>query len=300
MSALQVSQWKRYGRDRLYVNLPDGTAVAWFDRQGGFLHVLVAEHRDAALLALAPYLADPLPASLDAPPPPAAVPPSPSPPPLTGLPLTGPGAAGVPGAIGDLAAHRPGEMVRRKLAETGPGPFWHLLLRLLGRRTEADSWHKGLTGERIAGAELARLTRHGWRVLHSIPLARDVDIDHLLIGPGGVFCVNTKHHPGARIWVGDEAVRIGPDTYPYVRKSRAEARRAGKALTRGCGFEVTVRPVLAFVRAERLTVAPSLRDVLAVDVRELAAFRARAGELGTGDVDRVHAVARDPGTWAGA
>ncbi|WP_449469414.1 hypothetical protein [Streptomyces tanashiensis] len=30
------------------------------------------------------------------------------------------------------------------------------------------------------GAELNRLARHGWRVLHSIPLASQVDVDHLL------------------------------------------------------------------------------------------------------------------------
>ena len=44
------------------------------------------------------------------------------------------------------------------------------------------------------GAELNRLGRHGWRVLHSIRLANRVDIDHLPIGPGGVFSINTKHH----------------------------------------------------------------------------------------------------------
>ena len=32
------------------------------------------------------------------------------------------------------------------------------------------------------GAELNRLGRHGWRVLHSIRLANKVDIDHLPIG----------------------------------------------------------------------------------------------------------------------
>ncbi|MFF6784538.1 nuclease-related domain-containing protein [Streptomyces sp. NPDC012510] len=33
------------------------------------------------------------------------------------------------------------------------------------------------------------MRRHGWWVLHSIPLPRNVDLDHLLIGPGGVFSV---------------------------------------------------------------------------------------------------------------
>jgi hypothetical protein len=41
MGDLRVSAWKRYGQDRLYVNRPDGTAVAWFDRQTGHLEVMV-------------------------------------------------------------------------------------------------------------------------------------------------------------------------------------------------------------------------------------------------------------------
>jgi hypothetical protein len=57
---------------------------------------------------------------------------------------------------------------------------------LLGRHSEAYGWRKGLAGERKVGAELERLVRKDWRVLHSIPLPRDVDIDHLLIGTGGV------------------------------------------------------------------------------------------------------------------
>ncbi|MGK5532010.1 hypothetical protein [Streptomyces sp. URMC 129] len=59
MSESPVSRGKRYGRDRRYVHLPDGTTVAWFDRQGEFLQVLVAEHRDAAPLALAPHRREP-------------------------------------------------------------------------------------------------------------------------------------------------------------------------------------------------------------------------------------------------
>ncbi len=32
---LHVTRWKRYGHDRLYANLPDGTAVGWADVTSG-------------------------------------------------------------------------------------------------------------------------------------------------------------------------------------------------------------------------------------------------------------------------
>lgn len=282
MDGLRVSPWKRYGYDRLYVNASDGTKVAWFDRRTGELTVLVEVHRTAVLDVLAPYLAGPG--------------------------LTRPVAATSPGDPekgpldpgDDLARHRPGEALRAKVDEMTPG-FWRRLLdRLLGRRSEAESWRKGLVGERRMGAELERLTGEGWRVLHSVPLPRDVDIDHLLIGPGGVFCVNTKYHRGARVWVGDEAVRIGGRSYPYVRKSRAEARRASAALTRACGFAVGVRPVLAFVDTGSLSAVPSLRDVYVIQAQEAAWFRQFAAVWTGVDVEAIYAAARRRDTWIGA
>ncbi|TDC69168.1 nuclease-related domain-containing protein, partial [Streptomyces hainanensis] len=198
----------------------------------------------------------------------------------------------------DLADNRPGQALRAKIDDISPS-FWHrLLARLLGRRTEADSWRAGLVGERKAGDELDRLTARGWHVVHSIPLPRDVDIDHLLIGPGGVYSVNTKRHPGARIWVGDHAARVRGQSYPYPVKSRREAARAAAALTRACGFPVDVRPVLLFVDAANVTVVPTLSDVTVVrHHREVAAFKRLDGVLTAPAAARVHAAARDPRTW---
>ncbi|MEV0525811.1 nuclease-related domain-containing protein [Streptomyces sp. NPDC050439] len=55
---------------------------------------------------------------------------------------------------------------------------------------------------------MARLSSYGWRVLHGVPKANGGDIDHLLIGPGGVFSINTKNHDAASVWVGDMMARV--------------------------------------------------------------------------------------------
>lgn len=309
MGDLQVSQWRRYGHDRLYVNLPEGRSVAWFDRRTGELRVLDEGYRDGVLEVLRPHLLPgttarsgtdrPDPASSGATP--GA--PVPVPAPVGAPPVAGPGrpppGAGARGPGADLAANRPGEALRRKLDELLPGPFDRVLAALLGKRSSAYSWRRGLAGERRVGADLEGFAAAGWRVLHSVPLAGDVDIDHLLIGPAGVFTVNTKFHRGARIWVGDEAVKIGRDSYPYVRRSRAEARRAGEILTRACGFAVEARPVLAFVGADRLTVVPSLRDVHVLLRRELPRLTRLPSVWRPETVEAVHACARNPWTWPG-
>ncbi len=269
VSGLQVSVWKRYGHDRLYVNESDGKKVAWLDRSTGHLTLLVEERRDAVLDLLAPYLT------------------------ASSSPL----AHKALRPENDLAGNRPGDALQKKVDELTPG-FWRwALARLSGRRLEVDSWRAGLAGERRVGAELERLVRRGWRVLHSIPLAGDVDIDHVLIGPGGAFCINTKCHRGARVWVGDNSVRIGGQAYPYVRKSRAEAQRASVALTRACGFPVEVQPALAFVAVAELKVVPSLRDVRVLRERDITVFKHLKADWRPDKVELVYTAARDCLTW---
>lgn len=273
MSGLQVSPWKRYGHDRLYVNGSEGEKLGWFDRRTGQLHLVAEKHRAAVLEALEPHVRQPV------------------------------RQRGIEGALRpeqDLAHHRPGECLRARVDELNPGLCQRLLARLLRQRLEVDSWRTGLVGEQRVGTALERLLQRGWYVLHSIPLARDVDIDHLLIGPSGAFSINTKCHRGANIWVGDEAVRIGGQSFPYVRKSRAEARRAATALTRASGSPVQVQPVLAFVDPGRLTTVPSMRDVRIVSDQDLGAFKRLKAEWTTDRITTVYSVARDRRTWANA
>ncbi|MEV0320815.1 nuclease-related domain-containing protein [Streptomyces sp. NPDC050658] len=276
---LRVSPWKRYGHDRLYVSLPGGKSVAWLDRRNGELHILVEEYRSQAQSALSSYLEGKEPMR------------------ATAAPRPVPEGT----AAEDLAANRPGRQVQDKLAEVSQGAWRELAARLLGRRTEASAWRAGLVGEEIVGAELRRLERFGWHALHSIPLARNVDVDHLLMGPGGVFSINTKHHRKARVWVGDESARINHGKpQPYVRKARAEAARVTRALTLACGFPVQVHPVLAIVGATEIRTVPSLLDVRVVTARQLSAFRPLKGALAPSELAKVYAAARDPRTWAKA
>ncbi|ADP84859.1 nuclease-related domain-containing protein [Pseudofrankia inefficax] len=336
MGELLVTPWRRFGHDRLYVNLPDGQSAAWFDLRTGQTTILLDAYRDAAHDALASYLEKSSePAGYPLPPPPTrSSPPPVSPPaPLTGWtpevpeptgswpvpeqPASQPGspparppaarspvrAAG--GPTDDLAANLPGAALRAKIEELTPG-FWRALLnRLLHRPAETDGWSKGLIGEEMAGAELARLTTWGWLVLHSIPLPRDVDIDHLLIGPGGVFTINTKHHVGARVWVGDHAVKVGGQSHQYPRKARAEASRASAALSRACGFDVPVEAVLAFVAPEKLTSSPpraegDLIRLHAIRHSQFITFKDFPTVWDRHQVEQIHAAARDRQNWLDA
>lgn len=148
---------------------------------------------------------------------------------------------------------------------------------------------------------MQRLSRNGWRVLHSVPLPRDVDIDHLMIGPGGVFSINTKHHHGKAVWIGDEMARVNHGSpQPYARKSKAEALRAQKVLERYVGFPVRVEPVIVFVGVTDLAKAATQLTVRVYREREVSALGPLSGVLDPGQVETVHSVARHRLAWLSA
>jgi len=86
MQDLKVTSWQLFGHDRLYVNLPDGTAIGWADRGSGTITVLHPRYRDAVTDALARQVPD-LPALVgeEAPTVPPGPPPVPRIPPMRGL-----------------------------------------------------------------------------------------------------------------------------------------------------------------------------------------------------------------------
>ena len=140
------------------------------------------------------------------------------------------------------------------------------------------------------------------RVLHAVRVGdRGADIDHVVIGPGGVFTINTKHHPRASVWVGGDTVMVNGHREPYVRKSRYEARRASRLLAEHVGFPVPVTGLVAVVGARggfTVKAQPADGAVAVVHGRGVARFlRSRPTCLDLRQIDAIHEVARRSTTW---
>lgn len=58
-----------------------------------------------------------------------------------------------------------------------------------------DRHDRGASGEEEVGELLEGLCERGWQVIHDASLGQG-NVDHILIGPGGVFTIETKSHPG--------------------------------------------------------------------------------------------------------
>jgi Nuclease-related domain len=70
---------------------------------------------------------------------------------------------------------------------------------LLRFRSTPDTvaWRRGAVGERRTARLLAPLERRGWAVLHDLAIPNSqANIDHLVIGPGGVLAIDSKQYRG--------------------------------------------------------------------------------------------------------
>jgi hypothetical protein len=168
---------------------------------------------------------------------------------------------------------------------------------------DARPWFSGADGERTVAALLARLPE-GWTVLHSLPVGRSgADIDHLVLGPAGIFTVNAKHHVDASVWVAGRTVLVAGRKQPYVARAEAEASRVDRLLADvmpSCagGACPEVRAVIAVVGARRLKVREAPRSVDVVRAESLHRFLLRQPvRLGPDDVQRLLAVLERPSAW---
>ncbi|MFD9595578.1 nuclease-related domain-containing protein [Kitasatospora sp. NPDC059973] len=304
MTELVVKLWRVPGKERLYVNTAGarGDSVAWLDCKTGVVIVDIPELEASALAKVEDWcrsFGNHVPQRTvqyrEAKRQPAKVVPPPAPQPRAEVPFLPPMRED-----DDLARNLPGAGLE-SLVRQGEEKY-KLLVRLAAKvsrqRLGDTTTLRGLEGEQIVGARLEPLKAAGWKVLHGIPLPSGSDIDHVVIGPPGVFTVNSKHHPGATVWVGDKIVKVNRNGFPYLENSEFEASRTAKLLTEWCGFDVPVHPVIAVVGAQRITLGAT-PGVTVIDGEQIASvLPSRPAELSPNRVDRVFTIARHRYVWS--
>jgi hypothetical protein len=207
----------------------------------------------------------------------------------------------------DLALNVPGQAAREQAelelaAQKERGRVGSFLARAFDAKTDERAWRVGAGGEETVGAKLEKLVKHGWHVLHAVPVGeRGSDIDHVVIGHGGVYTVNTKTHPGGKVWVGKHQVRVNGHATNYLRNSRFEAQRAEQMLTAAVGFPVMVRPTLVFLTGTffpDVTIKQNPDGVLILDRLDIpSAFKRAPHRLTAEQVEAVFEQARRSTTW---
>jgi nuclease-like protein len=130
------------------------------------------------------------------------------------------------GVLGRLLVPRLG-LVVGVLAAVAVG--WGLRFR---PSPDAWAWRRGAAGERRTARLLGPLERQGWTILHDLAVPGSAaNIDHLAIGRGGVFVIDSKQYRG-RLQL-DPSGRLWHGRYPLTPTLRAvefEADRAAHVL----------------------------------------------------------------------
>jgi len=135
---------------------------------------------------------------------------------------------------------------------------------------------RGAAGEEHVGGVLDQLAGDGWRVIHDASLGHG-NVDHIAIGPAGVFTIETKSHPGP--------VRVARVHGATLRQAHAQRR----AIEQATGLEV--QPLIVFSRAWVDRPMARRRGVCIVPARMLAHYLAkREAKLSMEEIERVHGL----------
>ena len=126
-------------------------------------------------------------------------------------------------------------------------------LYLMSRKTDAldARWGEGARGEFRVGEELEKLHKVGFHVFHDWYSENRGNVDHFVVGPQGVFAVETKAWTGEVTCEGGEILVDGkPPGKDPIRQVKGEAADVSRLVQESRSVKTWVRPILCFTRAD--------------------------------------------------
>ena len=169
-----------------------------------------------------------------------------------------------------------------------------LWLMRAGGLLDPDRWQKGFEGEAIVSRTLSRLEPFGYQLIDDVAIERG-NVDHVIVGPTGVFAIETKNHPG-RLEVRDGILRRDGLECTNFTGQAVRGAMAVRALTRANWVEA----LLVFPNARMLGGPVPIGTTTVVDLSGLTAFiTARPSRLGPDEVQAFATRIRDEqrGRW---
>jgi Nuclease-related domain len=158
--------------------------------------------------------------------------------------------------------------------------------------------YRRVVGEIEVGATLDSLGAE-WVVLHALPTATEgAEIDHLVIGPGGVFAIATKNFAGLDVLASERTFIAGGIRYPYIRNIEYEIGRLERMLSTAADRPVQISAILALITPKSLDVPDAHRDVAIVRAADLVGWlRNRVHTVSSEDVTSIASVAAQLSSW---
>jgi hypothetical protein len=190
-----------------------------------------------------------------------------------------------------------GARAKEQELTAGKGATRRWLERVFDVRTEDRSWRRGAEGEELVAAHLAELGE-AWAVIHDLTIGRKgTNLDHLIIGPSGVFALNTKNLTG-KITVYEHAILQNGHKTAFVPAALREVRIVQQRLSEAAGREIRAWSLLVVMGCEVVVKKP-LANLTLVGARDLPRWLGKLpdGVFPPGQVLELERLARTPATW---
>jgi hypothetical protein len=146
------------------------------------------------------------------------------------------------------------------------------LARLFGKSpltSQTRTLYRAAVGERLVGDMLDNLGPR-WDVLHVVPVDDSgKDIDHLVIGPPGVFAITTENFPGQEIKVNGDSLAVGAQRFDDIAVARELGQSAAELLSTAAGRPVLVKSLLVVVTPTKLSLRQQPQGATVVGSRHL-------------------------------
>jgi hypothetical protein len=157
------------------------------------------------------------------------------------------------------------------------------------------AWQTGAEGELRTGRLLEPLTAEGFRILHDrkIPGSRAANIDHIVIGPPGVFVVETKSLGGSLQIRGNDVFVAGRRKTGMIDEVKREALAVESALAEEIAANGwTVSPIICVHRADLPMFRSEVAGVRIVSGKDLVKrLRTADRVISPADVERLATLA---------
>lgn len=176
---------------------------------------------------------------------------------------------------------------------------------LFGRLTGRDPLSARAAPAYDAALAQLSVARHltglgpGWTVIHSIPLdERDAGLDHLVVGPPGVFVLTTRAYPQAEVEIAGPSFLVDGEPGVSMPGMQKLARRTSEFLSEAAGRYVLVTAAVVVVGAAAIStgrLSPVVPVLPAGRIRPWLLSQHRA--MADSAVAELVRLAEDPDTW---
>ena len=179
-----------------------------------------------------------------------------------------------------------------------PRNLWERLMGCSPLGSDSVRCFDSALAEIAVGLALTELPRE-WIVFHSLPVGEwGADVDHLVIGPGGVFALHSERQARKAVQVAGRSVVVGAHKIPYVREAEYEAGSLTALLSERMPRATSVHGVVVLVDTKSVTVKTQPSRVKVIEAPELCTWlQGLPAVLGPLDRLEIASFVENPVLW---